>query len=1293
MSAQRIRRSLADLASEYDQPAFPELEPGTAPAARVSRTRPPTVAEAAATLPPPIPVVVPEETSPTPSTSTAPPPKPKSRFALQREKEAAEKAQRNERFELNLDDVEAALKDPGTGAPSDRKVQAAVVKGIQERTLSKKAVPPAPPSAPRPLKPSAFATRPTGFPASARGVFAGKQVASNQASVRVPKATTASQIQEREDDEQASVDDRRGDADSLLRDVSRENEAILGSMSEAEILEEQRQVREELGLSEGLICMLQARAAKRSQSKTETPRPTPTPRSRPAAAASASAPVPQPALADEGEEVEEEGTPEYIRRHFFPNEPPNPALDWMKPPLETPASEGSGPLVSFDLKGNVVAGDAGNSVPAAFAGGDHHVSSSTTFTIPSLLALTSSAIPSQRSTAFQVLARIVGRHNGAQLRLERKELATLRADCVTCACHGLRESNLSILIAALELLLAVLCAEIRSTDDNDAVSTAMPTSVGVLIEMNPFPRFAEQLSSARIPRKSISDVLQILSTLVTMSISREGAEVLDLITATPGLVESVNRRFLATAWPPQQEEGVQAAELPDFAAFAFLNDLARSSRSHAKVVAGASLVESHLRFVAVPSWELPQEHRVWAQGLETATFSLWSTLGRYGLATTLRTQAGELLSNYSQRLSDLRRDAPVLDSAATGELRCLTAYLTLLGVWTTAAIDPHVTGHDITWSQVESWRDVGLDAHELAFAALERGGSDQGDALTLLVAAWDLLGSWLEGSKTNKSWRGEHERRWVVETLASTFAEEGQAYRILERVCGQLIAGEDALAARVIATALRLSEATYETSDPPTPHLLNVRPAKLSEVIEAIVSRASPDQASTAVLEFALRRLEPAARIPLAVSALPLFSAADAVVARDLVEQVISFVAKGDASALPYFDAFDARERQALAEVGFLRPFVTHAIVLASAGKVVGPLFPTPRDIKLTACLPPFGSKGPVLRSGWPMSVLDELLRSADSQVFRRLPADWNVSEVQLVRSALILFRFILDVGKVKIDATTVVYDLIKVFMLEKDNTGTTTGSSGAEREVFRDDVVQRSLSSLLGRLSIGAAGVQRLKPDERPSARTLEGVSARISSAPFFQLYQDLVGLYDSISLSELNFGLVLWPPLAMAYPVDYRRLLWTDFAHLLPHLSFTVEEAISDVDARDGALAAYLQPRETSAPVLSAYVEALIGQRVSPTKTPLLHLVAVHHVSRALFTPGLEPADRQLAERLVRTLVSRGAGDALRTILGYAQAEQEGASLVLPPLCFEATIDSDRISAVEAMGGLGVAELLQAQ
>ncbi|PAK71634.1 hypothetical protein B8W95_13560, partial [Staphylococcus pasteuri] len=77
-----------------------------------------------------------------------------------------------------------------------------------------------------------------------------------------------------------------------------------------------------------------------------------------------------------------------------------------------------------------------------------------------------------------------------------------------------------------------------------------------------------------------------------------------------------------------------------------------------------------------------------------------------------------------------------LDSAAAGEFRCLTAYLALLSVWTTAAVDPHVTGHDITWSQVEAWRDVGLDAHELAFAALERGGSDQEDVLAVLVAAW-----------------------------------------------------------------------------------------------------------------------------------------------------------------------------------------------------------------------------------------------------------------------------------------------------------------------------------------------------------------------------------------------------------------------------------------------------------------------------------------------------------------------------------------------------------------------------
>lgn len=40
MASQRIRPSLADL---YDEPAFPELEPGQAPAARVVRERPAAV--------------------------------------------------------------------------------------------------------------------------------------------------------------------------------------------------------------------------------------------------------------------------------------------------------------------------------------------------------------------------------------------------------------------------------------------------------------------------------------------------------------------------------------------------------------------------------------------------------------------------------------------------------------------------------------------------------------------------------------------------------------------------------------------------------------------------------------------------------------------------------------------------------------------------------------------------------------------------------------------------------------------------------------------------------------------------------------------------------------------------------------------------------------------------------------------------------------------------------------------------------------------------------------------------
>ncbi|BGP41761.1 hypothetical protein JCM10450v2_005827 [Rhodotorula kratochvilovae] len=1272
MASQRIRPSLADL---YDEPAFPELEPGQAPAARVVRERPPTLIASSA-LPPPIPVVPPNTSS---GTAASAPTKPKSRFALQREKDAADRAAAQaqagaQRFELDFnDDGEEDELERGGGA-LPRGGRPSLVKGVVERPVGGKAAPPKPPTAPGPPRPSPLPERPTGFPSSSRGLFPRKTAPPPPTpSAAAVNPGIVDSLDEEEDDgaDVASVD-------GLLASVSRENDDVLRSMSEAQILEEQRQIREELGLSEGVLRMLQARGQKRA--------PAPTPRTRPA-------PVGAPALREEArreqddDEAEEEGSPEYIRRHFFPDEPQNPALDWMRPPPkqagDAAASAALPPAarLSFDVQGRLLADAAASAAPAA--GSDHHVSSSTTFTIPSLLSLTGSSVPSQRSTAFSILHRVLSRGAEYAPRFGEQEWHALRVQAAQRSGWALRDPNLGV-VRGCVALLATLLAE----DADAPPAAAQPrvegaeeaaTVVSTFLATTPLPSLASHLSLGTLPHGSLLSILSILTSLVHLSRTSPSStsDLLDSLFSTPRLLESTVSTFLATPYPPSA-----SSPPPTPSALALLSHLARTSRSRASLLCTRGLIDPTLRFVALPPWDLPASSpsaRALGGALLRRTIDLWTVLGRYGLATDLRGKAAPLLDALVERVGELRRAAPAPDAAAA-DADWVAPFLRLLSTWTTAAVDPHVTGHDVTWSQVEGWRDVALDASELGFAL---GAAEAGREV--VEAAWDLMGSWIEGSKVNRSWRGEDERKWVRETLGAEFADGGRARALVDRALVELAGGEGEREgwAGLAAAALRLSEAYADPIEPATPQLFDVDAATAANVVRAVAA-APAGPAANAVAVLLLPRLDLPARVTATVNLLPRLGVEDAVAARDLVDWLLAIVAKPENHSFRPVASLDSTlELPSLAQAAILRPFLTHAIVTASGGRVVGPLFPTPRDIKLTTCLAPFAPSGPVLSPNWPLAALTELLRSASSPVFQQLPKDWDASELQLVRTSLALMRFVRAAGSpgTKKDAPTLVYDLVKVFMLEKDNGGTTTGTSGADAEVFRDEACQASMGALLRELSVGAQPApQVLAPDTRASSATIEGVSALVSSAPFYQLYTDLVGLYDAISLSDPLFGHVLLPPLAMAYPIDYRRLLWTDYAHLLPTLRMSVTDAISDIPGA-GALGAYLAPRETSEPLLAAYVDTLVGGRVTRAKTPFLHLVALHHVAAALEARG--PA----AGRIAKALVMRGAKGTLEEVVRYRQG-REGEEIVLPPACFEAG-EAERRTVVDRLKELVGAEL----
>ncbi|GAA5826466.1 hypothetical protein JCM5353_001831 [Sporobolomyces roseus] len=1240
MDSQRIRPSLSDLANlDLDAPAFPEWETNGAPAVSVSRTRPPKILSTS--IPPPVPTI--PQPPPVASTSSAPAPsKPKSRFALQREKEAQEKEQGlPDRFELDLEEGDGGALPKATPRPS-------LVKDILERP-STRTSPPKSPTAPRPTSHNSTTGR--GFPPMGKGVFPRKF--DPQPALPGPAFVEPTISGPSPSPFDADEYIEGGSVDGLLDLVSKENENLLKGMSEIQILDEQRQVREEMGLSEGVIRMLEERAKTKRSQGTTTSRPTPRSRPNPP-----SAPLPPPTLPKVDLEDEEEGTPEYIRRHFFPNEPANPALDWMKPPPNTgtPSQASELAIIAFDLQGNLVTNSLlSNATPPA--GSDHHVSSSSTFTIPSLLALTASSVPPQRSTALTTLLRILSHSTDHSERIGEKEWIALRHQCAQKAGWALRDPNRRVVMVSISLLSHLFSSELSSpllstTPTIKLENAEEPkTLLSSFESTDPFPSISLQLSLNTLPRSSLVQILDLLISHLELSRLLSSPPSIDLVLTTPKLLESLVERFIAVpSWPSNTLE-----DSPRPLALEYLSNLARSSRSRAKEIWDRNLVDSStMRYLALPPWEL-EEVPSKSLGYEMfeRVIELWGVLARYGIGCEMRTRSSALLEGVFERINELCR------GKGEGEMGWIEGLFELMRVWMVASVDPHVTGHDIVWSQVEGWAHTAFEVYQWSSSKGDKG--DKGDK-GVMSSSFELLSSWVEGSKVNQSWRGEKEREWIREKFEKEFEQGGRAIERVRESIETLREGrgtkEDA---RFIASTLRLSQAYEETSNPPTPALFKLDSTLVQHTIDYLIPLASNNPDYIQLILLLLPSLSPSDRFTRIIAILPLLEASDAVAARDLVDQFLSFVSSPSSHSHPLISSslHPTLELPSLVDARLLRPFYLHSIVTSSQGKVVGPSFPTPRDVKLTSSLPPFSSSKRLLSTNWTLSsVLDELLRSGSSEVLnQKLPNGWNMSELQLVKTSLVLSRITSLVTGTKMGASEMCYDLIKVFMLEKqDNQPPPTDSSSTtpsiETDLFRHASISHSLSQLLKPYT--ASQLSLVDNPSFNSSTTLEQISSKVSTAPFYQLYTDFLSLYDSTSFGHhLPFSQLVLVPTSQRYPLDYRRLLWTDYGHLLKTLDIDVGDAVCE--GGNGIEEYYEggEEEEEEEVMLRAYFEGLRNGLNGKKELGLLGTIAVERLNRAVFKKEEEGGKDKVREKLIKSLLLNE--EVGRVVLGWSRGGKE--------------------------------------
>lgn len=924
----------------------------------------------------------------------------------------------------------------------------------------------------------------------------------------------------------------------------------------------------------------------------------------------------------------EEGTPEYIRRRYFPSMPANdPNLAW----IEAPSQETTDVSVPrFDLHGAPISASLSASLPSHLGLHHHAEGSHAGYTLDDIFLLSRSTVPAQRASMLGVLAKIAHRL-GLQVRHPEHIFAfagqegDLRKRILAAGLAAIDQIG-SLGAQAVEVVWECLVEWDRPTDTLEGVELALAPDIVSSLQLDYFlPQLTDICSHAALPPESRAQLLAVVHWL-----AQQSNDVANRITNTPRLIPTILDTFLLTPIPPRQD-----VPPPNPLALQLLITLASASRANALALLHPA--DALLRFITLLPPSSPSSPDL-ASTLLTSTLRFYTTLASYGFYAHIATTASQVFTTLASYI--------LSTSPECRQLR--TAWAALVEAWTVCATDPHATSppHEILWSQICAW-GWPTDVRRLR----EGLGSERPD-WAVYAAIWDAEAAWLQGARINGIKGGQAEREEALQMLRCTFSNDGTEFGIvrcaLEAVQrdlaqaspttiqdGTRVLASLASASTVLASALSLFLACLHDDTPPFALPLSELSALSATLVKHPVW-SLPLTLGAAYLQVHLRPLTRFLAQFHRVSRYIPGTTPQLWLAQALV--FLSRLLPGDEPhAFAMLDAFTLVtpptvdvELPSPVHTSVLRPFFEYT-VRPEEETYVAPLGPSTESLA-RATTHRLGrahrdEAARLLTAGLPLTrdvlfvPLTHLLRSDVS------PVAWT-NNVDVVRATLLLVlaahhAWVLHgLDTVAYDTSEIVFGCMRVCTLEHD--------------LFRDAVVERLMARLLAHT--------------RTHARTLEDASAPyLAPTPFYQFYTDLVAAYDATSFGHAIFAALVVAPLAMTYAVDYRRAMWCE-----SDVAGRVRVAIGDVVGGD--VRAYMYPVERDAAVLGAYVAALVRDGVRG----LLRFVAVHHVACVVWGEGTEGR-----ARLLEAVLVRGDVEVVREVVLYRQ-RTEGA-LVYPPMCYQ--------------------------
>ncbi|THG96851.1 hypothetical protein EW026_g5052 [Hermanssonia centrifuga] len=291
----------------------------------------------------------------------------------------------------------------------------------------------------------------------------------------------------------------------------------------------------------------------------------------------------------------EEGTPEDIRRRFFPALPSDqPSLAWIQGPDSQSDNLATNPALRFDLSGTPIPAALISTLPTHL--GLHHHADGTHagYTLDDIFLLSRSTVPAQRASMLDILGKIARKlaqsanKTGSGIPELHGQEAELRKRILASGVELMAEKG-SVGVRAVEAiwvcivywesnLLDVEGVELRSKSDD--ILASLPLDY-ILTQMT------ESFQTAVHPPESLQQLLAILQHLAQAS-----NDVASTIVSTPKLVANLMSRFLLTPMPPSHE-----TEYPDPLALRVLINLVSGSQINAKALVQPA--ETLLRFVVI----------------------------------------------------------------------------------------------------------------------------------------------------------------------------------------------------------------------------------------------------------------------------------------------------------------------------------------------------------------------------------------------------------------------------------------------------------------------------------------------------------------------------------------------------------------------------------------------------------------------------------------------------------------------------------------------------------------------